>query len=458
MKDAFRYMGVVLLAVMGVTGIGLGEVFPEFVYAAEPEVVGIVQAQKLYAEGKFQEVVDAVKPLLKASGTIDQAEQLQILALSRMGKTPEAIKAYDDRVERVKREDESLLRQLAIASILPTRADMREQVRGAAYTALKEIDSPEMVKYLEEGLTDGSGMIRALVAESLGKQKAGRQSPRYREALKDSAGLVRASVLKGLGRSGDKDAVPLVEALLKDKQPIVQIYAAQAMFELGYKDYWNRLIQGAKSEEGYERGASIRVLGELKDQRALPVLEQAAKDSQPSIRAAAVVSLGKLQTPTSLNILKGALFDPVPAVRSVSAFSMGYFPQDQVQSSLSRALVDRVSGVQAAAIASLLKVGAPYSLVEGTVHKLLQDQNPAIRSSAAKALGNGRGGRVIATLKLMLNDPIPRPRIVAARSLGRMEQRSLLPILKRTLRDTDDAVRITAAAGIVKTLDAQNGI
>ncbi len=124
---------------------------------------------------------------------------------------------------------------------------------------------------------------------------------------------------------------------------------------------------------------------------------------------------------------------------------------------LSRALADPNPGVQAAACASLLKVGAPFSVVGETIHKLLQDQNPAIRSSAAKALGNGKGPKVVATLKLMLNDPIPRARIVAVRGLGRMKEHALIPVLKRTLRDTDDAVIITAAAALVKIIDSKVG-
>ena len=79
---------------------------------------------------------------------------------------------------------------MAIASILPRRMDMREQIRGAAYTALKEINSDEVIPYLEDGLTDGSGMLRALVAEALAKRKAGQQSKQFRNALKDEAGLV----------------------------------------------------------------------------------------------------------------------------------------------------------------------------------------------------------------------------------------------------------------------------
>ncbi|MDH5575798.1 MAG: HEAT repeat domain-containing protein, partial [Nitrospirota bacterium] len=81
-----------------------------------------------------------------------------------------------------------------------------------------------------------------------------------------------------------------------------------------------------------------------------------------------------------------------------------------------------------------------------------------IRSLAVKALGNGTGREVIATLMLGLNDPLPRPRIVAARSLGRMGDRRMLPVLKRTLRDTDEAVRVTAAAAIVTILDKEIGI
>jgi HEAT repeat protein len=121
-------------------------------------------------------------------------------------------------------------------------------------------------------------------------------------------------------------------------------------------------------------------------------------------------------------------------------------------------LADSNPGVQAAAVASLLRVGAPYAVVKDTVEQILNDQNPAIRSGAVKALGNGKGREVIAKLLFALNDPLPRPRIVATRALGRMGDRTLLQVLKRTLRDTDEAVRVTAAAAIVTILDNEIGI
>ena len=449
------FFNIPIIWVFVLAGSGL---FPVPVWGDVSKDTILEQANKAFSKGDFQKVVELVEPVLQEAKASVHLHRLHILALARMGNSPEAMDSYEKFVQSMKREDENLLRQAAIAIILSKRADTRVQIRGAVYTALKEIDSDEMVGFLEEGLTDGSGMIRALVAEALGKRKAGQRSERLRQALKDSAGLVRAMAVKSIGKSGDQKVIPLIKELLQDEQALVQIAAARVLYELGQKKLWARLERGAQSQEGYERGGAIRAFGEIKDHRAFPLLEKTARDTQPSIRAAAIVSLGKLQMPESLSIVKSALFDPIPAVRSVAAYSMGYFQLPQVLSPLTRALADQNPGVQAAAIASLLRVGASFSVVKGTLHTLLQDQNPAIRSGAAKALGKGKGGEVIATLKLILNDPIPRPRIVAVRSLGRMGEHHLLPVLKRTLRDTDDAVRVTAAAAIVKVLDAKIGI
>ena len=417
----------------------------------------MADAQQAYEHEKFQEAVEMLEPILKKAPVPSGVARLHLLALARLGETPKALDAYEEMVKATEREDEGLLRQLALASILPRRTDMREQIRGAAYTALKEIGSEEVVPYLEDGLTDGSGMLRALVAETLGRRKAGQQSTKFLNALEDGAGLVRAAVLIGLGRLGDAGQIPLVEKSLKDEQALVQIAAARALYTMGEIRYWARIKEGAESREGYERGAAIRAFGELQDKRALPILEETARDKQPSIRAAALVSLGKLALPESLPTIKAAVFDRIPAVRSVAALSLGYFEQHEVLPTLKRALVDANPGVKAAAVASLLKVGSPFTLVENGVHQLLQDTNPAIRSGAAKALGNGKGPKVIGTLTIILNDPLPRPRIAAVRSLGRIQEHTLLPILKRTLRDSDAAVRVTAAAAIVMLLDAKIG-
>ncbi len=410
------------------------------------------QVQRAYGNSKFQEVLDQVAKLGKEEQRSNSVQRLKVLSLARLGKTKESIEAYDQVVKLTGRENEPLLRELAIAVILPFRADMREQIRGAAYTALKEIHSEDMVPLLEEGLGDGSGMIRALVAEGLAGLQTGQKSQRFRQVLKDKAGLVRANVLKGLGRSGDRSTRDLIRPLLEDEQVIVQVAAAGAMIKLGYQEFWKNIEKSAEKNEGYERGAAYRMLGELGDVRAIEILEKGLRDRQPSIRGAAAASLGKILRPEAVPYLLSALMDKSPAVRSIATVGLGKQKAEKAIPVLTNGLNDPNPGVRAASVAALLHLGNPFSLVAQTVSELMPDKNPGIRSAIAKALENGHGRDAIGTLFLLLKDPVPKPRITAARSLGRIGDRQILPRLKQALRDQDEAVRATVAAAIVRIL------
>ena len=428
------------VALLGTTGTGLTS--PE-------ERLGL--AERAFAQGDFQKTVDLIEPLLGDAPWRRTTFRFKMLSLARLGKTAEGIQVYEQFVE-LNGIDEGLLRELAVQSILPFRADMREQVRGAAYSALKEIPSDEVVPYFQGGLSDGSGMIRVLVVEGMGKFPKGRQSEGFQGALKDQAGLVRVMVLKALGGVGDPATIPLITPLLKDDQRVVQVAAAAALYRLGQKEHWQTVERATNVPEGYERGAALRMLGEIGDSKGLPLLEQGLRDKQPSIRAAAVASLGKLGAGASSLI--AALADPVPAVRSVAAVTLGKLRAERAVSPLTRALQDRNMGVRAAAIAGLLQLGSPFSVVAGTVRELMGQRNPGLRSSVAKALGHGRAYDVVGPLLLLLNDPVPKPQISAARSLGRVGGRELIPHLKRVMKASNEAVRATAAGAVARILSS----
>ena len=277
------FMGVVcgvLLAAGSVTGQPSAE-----------EQLGL--AEQAFEQGDFQKTLELVEPLLGDAQWRRASSRLKMLGLVRLGKTAEGVDAYDAFV-KANGKDEGLLRELAVQSILPFRSDMREQVRGAAYSALKEIPSDEVVPYFQDGLSDGSGMIRVLVAEGMGKLPSGRQAKSFRNALKDKAGLVRVTVLKALGRWGDPGSISLIVVpLLKDEHRVVQVAAAAALYRLGQKEHWQTVAQATNVPEGYERGGALRMLGEIGDPKGLPLLEQGLRDKQPSIRAAAAASLGE---------------------------------------------------------------------------------------------------------------------------------------------------------------------
>lgn len=410
------------------------------------------EARQAFGTRDFKHTLGLVSPLLGEATLLRESHRLMVLSLVRLGKTADGIEVYDQLVQQLGHEDEPLLRELAIHSILPFRMDMREQVRGSAYSALKEIPSDEVVPYFEDGLSDGTGLIRALVAEGLGKLSAGLRSKRFRGALHDRAGLVRITVLKALGRSRDTRVIPLITPLLNDEQAIVQVAAAAALYRLGHTEYWERIQKATTVREGYERGSALRMIGEIGEPRGFPILKQGLLDTQPSIRAAAVASLGQLGLSDAVPVLVTVLSEPVPAVRSVAAVSLGRLQAEQAVPALIRALQDNNMGVRAAAVAGLLTLKSPFRVVADTVQDFIGQHNPGLRSSIATALSHGRAPDVAGMLLVLLNDPLPTPRISAARSLGRVGGREVIPQLKNAMKDPNESVRATAAGAIARIL------
>jgi vesicle coat complex subunit len=251
----------------------------------------------------------------------------------------------------------------------------------------------------------------------------------------------------------------LLENALKDDLPVVRLAAAGALYHTGQKAMWDRARAAASAANPEERATALRLLGELKDGRGLAVLLEAIKDPQPSARGAAAAALGELGQPEGLTAVEQALQDKIPAVRTSAAISLGELGDRRAASSLKQALSDPNPVVQAAALSALLRMGESIESVTAVVHRLLQEQDPGIRSALAKALGRAQGKShpaAIDVLNEMLADPIPRPRIAAARSLGQIGGNAVVPMLKHALHDDDDAVRSAAGGALGRVLNKSN--
>jgi HEAT repeat protein len=415
---------------------------------------GLQDAQNAFDQGNYQQALDQLQQpdhrLLPA-----EARRLKIRAELRLGKPKEALLDYEQLAQQLGHDEVPLLRQVALGFITVLTKDMREQMRGAAYTALKDFESAETVPYLEDGLMDGSGLVRALAVEGLGKTEGGRRSAKLRQALEDQAGLVKAGVLKVLGHSGDRAAVPLFEKSLKDEQPVVRLAAAGALYHVGRTSMWEQVRAAAMTANPEERATALRLMGDLKDDRSLGILLNAITDPQPSVRGAAASALGDLGKVEGITALQHALEDKIPAVRTSAAIGLGDLHAKESKPALTRALSDQNPVVQAAAMSALLRLGEPVGNMRDTVDSLLQRQDPGTRSAVAKALGRSTPGRDEAAIDILsglLADPIPRPRIAAARSLGQIGSQAAVPILKQALHDEDDAVRAAAGGALGRLL------
>ena len=296
--------------------------------------------QAAFDKQQYEQVLEQLAKLEKEQGAAPDVRRLKIRSFLKLGNPKDALDEYDKLELALKQDEVPLLREVALGFIVVMLKDMREQMRGAAYTALKEVDSDEIVPYFEDGLSDGSGPVRVLAVEGLGRSEAGRKSAKLRAAIEDQAGLVKARVVKVLGRTGDPGVMSLVESAAKDELTTVRIAAYGALIRLGKKEVWAELQRAAASPNPEDRADAIRTMVELKDPRGVSVMMESLTYKQPSVRGTAARGLGHLGHKEARGQIEQLLKDPVPAVRESAATGLAELGGTESVPALNQALRD----------------------------------------------------------------------------------------------------------------------
>jgi HEAT repeat protein len=413
------------------------------------------ELKALYEQKQYQKVLDGLSTLGQDLLASPDVRRLKTQTLLRLGKPQEALAEYDKLESGLGHDDVPLLREVGLACILALVKDMREQMRGAAYTALKEINSDDTIPYFEDGLSDGSGPVRMLAVEGLARSELGRKSKKLRDALEDQAGIVKARAVKALGKSGDQSVLPLIEQASKDELATVRIAAFAALVRLGRAEAWEELRKAAEAANPEDRAEALRAMADLNDQRGAPLMKSFLAYGQPSVRAAAARGLGHLHRKEAREAIEKLLEDPVAPVRESAAAALADLGAQESVGALVRKLTDGMFSVRAAAAAALLQLREPFESVGPTLTALAQHNDTAARSSAAFALGKAtqpNRQEAMTLLSGLAVDPLPGPKVVALRSLGHIGDQSILPGLKAALHDQNEAVRATAAGALLHVL------
>jgi len=413
------------------------------------------EIQSAYDRQQYQLVVDEMVKLSPEQRAIPDVRRIAIRSLLKLGNPKDALVEYDQLEVTVKGDDPVLLHEVAFGFIVVLVKDMREQMRGAAYTALKEIDPEEALHFFEDGLNDGSGPVRVLAVEGLGRSEVGRKSSKLRTALEDQAGIVKARAVKALGRTGDRSLIPLIEPGTKDEMAVVRVATYGALVRLGRKEMWESLRRAAQAANPEDRTEALRVMVDLKDPRAVPIMLELLTYPQPSVRGTAARGLGQLGQKAARGLIEPLLKDPVPAVRESATAGLAELGGKESLPALKKLLNDGNVTVRAATIAALLQLGEPFDTVVPTAIALAQQNDTAARASVAHALGKATKTNAKDAVSLLISltaDPLPGPRIVAVRSLGHIGGPDVMPILKEALHDNNEAVRATAGGGVIHLL------
>ena len=285
--------------------------------AADP----VSDARAAYDQGHYAEALKTLDQLIATSNAPSEALELRLKVHLKLRQADKALSDYS-RLSGRSQQDQKLLRELCLGIVGSYLGDMREQMRGAAVTALKEMGGADTLPLLEEALSDSSGLVRALAVEAIGREGHADRSVRLRKLLNDPAALVRAAGLRALAESGDRAAVPEIERALEDEQPRVRAAASAALVALGRPEALSVALEALRTPKPDERAAVLHILGHLKDERVVGPLLGGLSDQQPVVRATAAGILAERKEVKAVGGITALLTDPVPLVRGAAAMSL----------------------------------------------------------------------------------------------------------------------------------------
>lgn len=201
------------------------------------------------------------------------------------------------------------------------------------------------------------------------------------------------------------------------------------------------LLQG---KDFMRRLVAVKVLGELKNPKAVDALVIAAQDDYSGMRRLAVEALGLIGDVRAMEPLINALQDEHHFVRQSAIEALTEIKDEKVIETLIPILQkDKTNVGLVGALAKTNNEEAVKILIS-----TLKDENASARQDAAKALGGRQDTRSIDALLIALQDSYSGTRRHAADSLGLTKDMRVVEPLITALRDFDSDVRKSAATAL----------
>ena len=222
-----------------------------------------------------------------------------------------------------------------MAFLLWCRADNNVEARIFATRGLSSLPKadPDVLRSLQECLTDSDGRVVVEAAVGLGRFPDGSSIPPLERALQHSSPNVRASVAAALGAFGEQRrlARPILETCLADVSPNV-------------------------------KGAAIRSLARLYPSEAAADLEMRSLDNSPVIRKAVAESCSSLTAPAALPLLDKLTRDTDKAVAFAAAQGLRDFLNQGGRLRAHQLLASSDNGLRLGAVLALQDEPVPADL------------------------------------------------------------------------------------------------
>jgi len=258
-------------------------------------------------------------------------------------------------------------------------------------------------------------------------------------ALRDESADVRSTAATVLGRTRDPRARDVLLSLLQEEDDSVRDAAAMALDEMEATDARavEPMIRVLDEGDMHARRSAASYLGRCADPRAIQPLITALTDAGPYVRATAAEGLANYSDERAVAPLRAALKDPNDDVRQAAAAALRNQPQ--AIALLTKELNDPDGQTRLLAVQSLIESDKPEAMP--ALIAAAGNRDPAVQEEATKAL-IFRGRKAAYTLWYMNRTD----RQFNADELARFERtRALVKQLEQALTHDSPAVRSTAA-------------
>lgn len=320
------------------------------------------------------------------------------------------------------------------------------RVRGAALTALEEVDGALALDRARVMLDDDDDVNRAASITVIGRNGGEEDAARIRALLKDPTPSVRGAACQAAARLGDADALDRVIELLQDEDHIVRGSACTATALLNGIQAVPELIRKLVDRQRNVRGSAAKALGLLGAIEGVGPLCRSLADTVPRVRGTCAVALGIIGDPTAVPSLIPLVGDSDGDVRRAAVFALGKIGDPVCLSAVNEALRDEQAEVRRSAATALGRVGDPSTL--DALVPLLRDSEAPVRGAAATALGWLGHAAAVVPLVDTSTDENPIVRGSVATALGRIAAPDSLDVLAGLSQDRDEAVRSSAVTAV----------
>jgi HEAT repeat protein/tetratricopeptide (TPR) repeat protein len=270
-----------------------------------------------------------------------------------------------------------------------------------------------------------------------------------------------------LGNIESEKAVNLLVNALNDTQSEVRFHAARALGMIKNNEAFNVLMEAlneyadsattglakaTQTQVFFEEEAiisAINALGGIKSHLSIPLLKRIlAQDKSPRIRASIITALGEMSNERMLPVFQAALRDEDSRVRANAIEAIESIKSSAIVGILQPYLEDPNNRVKANVAKAIWKYG-DFD-VSDTLVQMIASTDKWQRASAAYAMGEIKDVRFIRRLAAALKDDAPEVRRNAVNALRRIQSADAINHLIPLLEDPHFEVRVQATLAVAR--------